>query len=184
MCSFLSVWRFLLFFICLWTRSVYKMHDFLPSGPSLHFSVWYLATCLLWHPQCPASPTQSSLAAPWLCSHHRALALPIHSAWRILTLVWHHIFSSSFVLGHWLSVTSLEKSFLNTAYEIPTETSFFSCPALFFFVVYLTLLYLCTCYVCILNVSSRGTGILFIALSSAPRVVPDTGQICFKWVRQ
>ena len=38
MCSFWSVWRLLLSSLCLWTPSVYKMHDFLPPGPCPHFS--------------------------------------------------------------------------------------------------------------------------------------------------
>ena len=33
-CGFLSVWRFLLFFACPWTPTVYKMHGFLAPGLS------------------------------------------------------------------------------------------------------------------------------------------------------
>ena len=161
-----------------WFPAVWPLLAFLCSVPS------YLPA--LTPSEHPASPTRSPpwpLAVPWLCSHYRALALPIHSAWRNADscLVSHSLFLISF---RSLGVTSLEKPLLNTPYEIPTEASFFPCPALFFFMVYLTLLYLCTCYLCILNVSSRGTGVLFIALSPAPRVVPDTGQICFKWVKE
>ena len=42
MCGFLSVWKFLLSFVCLWTSAVYKMCDFQPPGPCL-----YLLLCLL-----------------------------------------------------------------------------------------------------------------------------------------
>ena len=35
MCDFLSVWRFLLLFVCLWTPAFYKMCDFLPPDPAL-----------------------------------------------------------------------------------------------------------------------------------------------------
>ena len=37
MCGFLSVWRFLVFFVCPWT--VYKMHGFLLPGPWPPFSL-------------------------------------------------------------------------------------------------------------------------------------------------
>ena len=38
-CGFLSVWRLLLSFVCLWTPAVYKMPHFLPPKPWPHFSV-------------------------------------------------------------------------------------------------------------------------------------------------
>lgn len=34
MCSFLSVWRFLFFFVCPRTSALYQVLDFLPPGPS------------------------------------------------------------------------------------------------------------------------------------------------------
>ena len=38
MCGFLSVWGFLLFFVCPWTPAVYKTCNFLPPGPCPPFS--------------------------------------------------------------------------------------------------------------------------------------------------
>ena len=38
MCGFLSVWSFLLCFVCLWNPAVNKMSDFLPSGFCPRFS--------------------------------------------------------------------------------------------------------------------------------------------------
>ena len=42
MCGFLSVWKLLLPFVCLWTPAVYKMCDFQPPGPCSYLLLWLL----------------------------------------------------------------------------------------------------------------------------------------------
>lgn len=52
MYHFLSAQKFLLFFVCLQTPVVYKMHGFLPSGPTPFLCSW-LALFLLEQPEVP-----------------------------------------------------------------------------------------------------------------------------------
>lgn len=110
-----------------WFPAVWPLLAFLCSVPS------YLPA--LTPSEHPASPTRSPpwpLAVPWLCSHYRALALPIHSAWRNADscLVSHSLFLISFrSLGkcHFPRKAFAEHPIWNTNWSL-----FFSMPSFIF----------------------------------------------------
>lgn len=122
------------------------------------------------------------LLFPWPCqaySHRRAFGLPMYSTWSInySCLVSHSSSLISFrsrLKCHFLREAFAEHPIYNTNLSI-----FFAYLALF------SSLYTWR-YICLLamsaywNISSRSSGILFIALSSAPRMVPGPGQVINK----
>ena len=65
--GFLSVWRFLLFFVCSWKPVVNKMSDFLTPGSCLHFSAF--SSYLL-------SVTSSSTQSHWFLLPDTSLSFP------------------------------------------------------------------------------------------------------------
>ena len=87
---FLSLQKFLLFFVCLQTPVVYKVYGFLPSGPT-PFLCSHLAVCLLEQPEVP----------PWAPGHLGAGAL------RLLTLLASRLRPTNWSGMRWAPVLSV-----------------------------------------------------------------------------
>ena len=108
MCGFLSAWKFLLSFVCLWTSALYKMCGFQPPGPCLYLPTVTPVCGILVHrpgikPTSPASEGRFLTTAPPGKSRTFCISNPNHhergSGW----FNW----SLSFLMGKTASIQSL-----------------------------------------------------------------------------